>query len=70
MEPYSGKTNPPPPAGVSVPVSYVQLLLFRNYCSDSQGNKDWATLCIHKSHGEIIGEVKVVNEPIVGVVQA
>lgn len=49
-----------------MPVSYVQLLLFRNYCSDLQGNKDWATLCIHKSHGEIIGEVKVVNEPIVG----
>ena len=70
MEPYSGENEPPPPARVSVSISYVQLLLFRNYCSDLQGNKDWATPCIHKSHGEIIGEVKVVNEPIVRVVQA
>ena len=26
--------------------------------------------CIHMSHGEIIGEAKVVNEPIVGGIQA
>ena len=26
--------------------------------------------CIHRSHREITGEAKVVNEPIVGVVQA
>lgn len=30
-------------AGVSVHVCYVQLLLFRDYCSDLHGNKDWAT---------------------------
>lgn len=27
-------------------------------------------LCIHESHGGIIGEAKVVKEPIVGVAQA
>ena len=42
VESYSGEPpTTPTPARVSVSVRYVQLLLFRSYCSDSQENKDW-----------------------------
>lgn len=54
---------------ISVHVSCVQLLLFRNYSSDFHGDKDCATTMHSQSHGEIIGEAKVVNNPIVGVIQ-
>ena len=72
VEPYSGETTPHHHHARTG----VCLLVMCSYCFSGataltyRKTKTGLQPCIFKSHGEIIGEAKVVNKPIGGVVQA